>query len=360
MLQKRIRIVAVMSVAALLSCGGAQHAMRATRGPQPKTQPKPPQQPERPQARQNTTKAAQQSSGEPKSDADCRKSDVCAVEGLCSFSASKGYCVAKSDADCLRSEDCQTGLLSTGNKGRCHARDGMCVSLVPAEERPDGAVLAYLLRVAKVHGRATWATWVKRHNLYTFEGRTPGKGYVITVRDAYGTGVVRLAEVSVNVQTGEVMAKDMVAGQWRSVYKPTRFVGLAATVVQASSRMRIGERKPPATFSPRRPKARGSDRPKVINNIASWRHPVRRTFGAFGAKLSRVVLTKFRTYPTFHLSLPRLSDTRADRARLRALYHKVCRANAGWSYSVVDSTHSVTTSVLCSRTRAVGGRGLGW
>ena len=62
----------------------------------------------------------------PQSEADCRNSHVCRIEGRCSLV--DGQCAADSRQDCVSSEIC-------GYDGRCSARRGICIATCDADCR---------------------------------------------------------------------------------------------------------------------------------------------------------------------------------------------------------------------------------
>jgi hypothetical protein len=109
-------------------------------------------------------------------------------------------------------------------------------------------------------------------------------------------------------------------------------------------------------LGPGRPK----ENPKIIDDIASWKHPTKAVFQKNGVEVHKLVLTNRQTYPTWEVTLPVFRDTLEDRTRIRDLYNSLCEKNAGFSYALDDRRTGVRTTVECAGAVAVGGEGLGW
>lgn len=123
----------------------------------------------------------------------------------------------------------------------------------------------------------------------------------------------------------------------------------------------VGKTEPPAGYEPRQLRGNSdSTAPTLITDIGSWHHATHAVLDKTGIAIQQVVLTRTKTYPTFHVTMPAWGNHDQGRTAVLRLYDELCAANAGWNYALHDSKTGNTTTVLCAGKKAVGGEGIGW
>lgn len=78
-----------------------------------------------------------------------------------------------------------------------------------------------------------------------------------------------------------------------------------------------------------------------ITDIAGWNHPVKKVFQDYGIGIRRVDLVD-KVTPHFHVEMPTTAAA-CDRIGREDILREVARANAYWTFRVVDSTRAGKT-----------------
>lgn len=80
----------------------------------------------------------------------------------------------------------------------------------------------------------------------------------------------------------------------------------------------------------------------VITDITNWQHPVKDVLERNKVKITKLELTRNKTYPTFYVQIPNslsIEDYACD------LLDPISEANAYWDYTLIDENIKVTIDV---------------
>ncbi|MFZ2087892.1 MAG: hypothetical protein WAU47_04900 [Desulfobaccales bacterium] len=87
-----------------------------------------------------------------------------------------------------------------------------------------------------------------------------------------------------------------------------------------------------------------ADDVKVINDINTWSHPVKKVFQKHEVVIKKVELHN-QTYPVFYVELPYDPKFRHNDRFFRPLYYEILKANGFWDYSLVDPLSEVRINI---------------
>lgn len=87
---------------------------------------------------------------------------------------------------------------------------------------------------------------------------------------------------------------------------------------------------------------------KLVHDIKSWNHPVKKTFSDNSIDLVKVELRNEETYPVFHIKLPYEINLKNEDL-VNSLTNEVALSNGYWDYEIIDEAHTGDIKVQCDR-----------
>lgn len=84
----------------------------------------------------------------------------------------------------------------------------------------------------------------------------------------------------------------------------------------------------------------------VIEDIATWEHSIKYVFEDKNIPISKIELTKNKTYPTFYVTL---SNEIIHKEAIGSLIELIAKANGFWDYSLVDQSNKIKIEVLIDK-----------
>jgi hypothetical protein len=88
----------------------------------------------------------------------------------------------------------------------------------------------------------------------------------------------------------------------------------------------------------------------VIDDITSWRHPVKQVFAKYAIKIDKVELFRHKTYPVFHVEFPFEPTEGFENARVLAkLEAELFVANGHNDYGIQDDSREVRIEITWNK-----------
>lgn len=91
-----------------------------------------------------------------------------------------------------------------------------------------------------------------------------------------------------------------------------------------------------------------------VENIQTWKHPVKEVFQKHKVKLHKIELLNNKTYPVFYVTFPYDPHVKLNKPYFISLYYDTLKANGFWKYSFISPDDKVKITIKWNKnTKAI-------